>query len=143
MKLREVSLAVSDMNGTATLLSRLLQLDVSPPVEVKVAPVEARFVSLKAGATSIAVMESTGAGSPIDRFLKARGDALFSITFEVDDICAAMAHFRDCGADFVLEEPLVLADYSTGFARYRECLVNFTRPSTTARILIEIQELRR
>lgn len=143
MKLREVSLAVSDMNGTAGLLSRLLQVDASPAVEVTVPPVEARFVSLRAGETSIAIMESTGPGSPIARFLAARGEALFSITFEVDDIHATMAHFRACGAEFVLDEPLVLSDYSTGFARYRECLVNFTRPSTTARIVIEVQELRR
>lgn len=87
-------------------------------------------------------MESTEAGSPIERFLAKRGPGLFSLTFAVDDIAAAMTDMRAQGAQFVLDEPLRLDDYSTGHARYRECLVNFTHPKTTGGLLIELQELR-
>ena len=143
MRLREVSMVASDCGRTAALLARLLDCEVSPAVVCPDPPVQSRFASLRCGDATLAVMESTASGSPIDRFVTARGEGLFSITFEVDDIEAAMAHFRDCGAEFVCEEPVRLTDYSTGFDTYRECLVNFTHPRSTARILIELQELRK
>jgi len=143
MRLREVSMAAADHEATATLLARLFGAEASPQVEVGVPPVQARFRSMRCGDVSFAVMASTEAGSPIARFLEARGDGLFSITFEVEDITAAMTHFRDCGAVFVLDQALVLTDYSTGHDTYRECLVNFTRPKTTGGIVIELQEFRR
>ncbi len=143
MKLREVSMVASDCDGTAALLARLLDCEVSSAVECPEPPVQSRFASLRCGPATLAVMESTAPGSPIDRYVGARGEGLFSITFEVDDIDAAMAHFRECGAEFVCDEPVRLTDYSTGFDSYRECLVNFTHPRSTARILIELQELRK
>ena len=143
MRLREVSMVASDCDRTAGLLGRLLDCAVSEAVTCPEPPVQSRFASLRCGPATLAVMESTAPGSPIDRYVEARGEGLFSITFEVDDIEAAMAHFRDCGAEFVCEEPVRLTDYSTGFDTYRECLVNFTHPRTTARILIELQELRK
>jgi methylmalonyl-CoA/ethylmalonyl-CoA epimerase len=91
---------------------------------------------------SVALMESTASGSPIERFLARRGPGLFSVTFAVDNIGEALAAMRAEGAEFVLDEPLRLEDYSTGHQRFRECLVNFTRPKTTGGLVIELQELR-
>lgn len=143
MRLREVSMVASDCDRTAGLLARLLDCEVSQAVTCPEPPVQSRFASLRCGPATLAVMESTAPGSPIDRFVDARGEGLFSVTFEVDDIEAVMVHFRDCGAEFVCEEPVRLTGYSTGFDTYRECLVNFTHPRSTARILIELQELRK
>jgi methylmalonyl-CoA/ethylmalonyl-CoA epimerase len=142
VRLREVSLAVRDASSAAARFSALLAASSSDAVEVHVPPVDARFFSLDTGPVSVALMESTAAGSAIERFLERRGEGLFSITFEVDDIVAEMARMREAGAEFVLDDPLVLTDYSTGHARYRECLVAFTRPASTGHLLIELQELR-
>jgi methylmalonyl-CoA/ethylmalonyl-CoA epimerase len=142
VRLREISLAVEDLDAAAERFARILGAQSSQVIEVQQAPVQARFVSLDTGPVSIALMESTETGSPIERFLSKRGQGLFSVTFAVDDIGAAMADLHSGGVEFVLDQPMTLRDYSTGFARYRECLVNFTRPGTTDGLVIELQELR-
>ena len=87
-------------------------------------------------------MESTEAGSAIERFLERRGPGLFSVTFKTNDIVADVERLRKEGAEFVLDEPLVLHNYSTGFETYAECLVNFTRPRSTGGVVLELQEFR-
>lgn len=142
MRLREISLAVENLSTSTERFSALLGARPSEVVEVKTPPVQARFVSLDTGGpVSIALMESTEAGSAIERFLERRGEGLFSVTFAVDDIGAAMNDMRQQGVEFVLAEPLLLKDYSTGHAQYRECLVNFTRPRSSGGLVIELQQL--
>jgi methylmalonyl-CoA/ethylmalonyl-CoA epimerase len=142
MKLREISLAVENLSAAAERFSALLGARPSDVIEVTTPPVQARFVSLDTGGpVSIALMESTEAGSAIERFLERRGEGLFSITFAVDDIGAAMSRMRKEGVEFVLGQPLLLKDYSTGHVRYRECLVNFTRPRSTGGLVMELQQL--
>lgn len=142
MRLSEVSIAVEDLRLAMAAFSSWLGTPASEVGEVRQVPVQARFASFDTGAVSIGIMESTGAGSPIERFLKARGPGLFSITFQTSDIAAEIARLEKAGAEFVLAEPLVLENYTNGLHRYRECLVNFTRPRSTGGVVLELQELR-
>ncbi len=142
MRLREISIAVGELDGAFAQFIQLLGAPGSEIVEVQQEPVQARFGSIDTGDVTVALMESTTGGSPIERFLERRGQGLFSLTFETSDIHAEMERLGRAGAEFVLPEPLVLEDYSTGFRRYRECLVNFTRPRSTGGVVLELQELR-
>lgn len=142
MRLVEISMAANRSEKLAPRLGRMLGVEQSEVTEDRTALIQARSIVLNTGSVLFAVMSSTDPGSPIDRFLASRGEGLFSISFEVDDITAAMTHFRECGAEFVLPEPLILLDWTNGFARYRECAVNFTRPRSTGGVCIELQELR-
>ena len=143
MKIRDVSIAVKDLDAAVEdmrhkfdLEPRYIQNDDRPPIQVRAA-----LYSL--GTSGLSLMASSEDGSPIDRFLKRRGEGVFSICVQVDDIKAATADMRSKGVEFVLDEPIVMNDFMAHDGVYSACHMNFTRPASTHGVVFEVQQLDR
>ncbi len=124
--IRDVSIAVHDLDvamedfkAKLGLEPRYIQEEGRPPVQVRTA-----LYSL--GGAGLSLMASSEEGSPIDRFLKRRGEGLFSVTVEVEDIKAAVAEMRA---------------FKSHDGMYARALMNFTRPHSTHGVVFEVQQL--
>ena len=98
-------------------------------------------MTFRVGDACLALMESTTPGSPVDRFVRRRGEGLFSVSLAVDDLAAATAHLRRQGVDLVLDAPLVFRDFRAFDGTYRRAEMNFTRPRGLHGVVFELQEL--
>ncbi len=67
---------------------------VSAPVEDPLQGVRVCFARMQGGAL-VELVEPLAEGSPIDRFLGSQRGGLYHLCYEVDDIDAEMARFRD------------------------------------------------
>jgi hypothetical protein len=94
LRLFEVNLAVRNVNAAVSSYEAMfseLALKAGEEFEVKKEPIQAKFnrMPLKLGSengTFLSMMESTESGSAIDRFIKSRGEGLFSLSFKVPDL---------------------------------------------------------
>jgi methylmalonyl-CoA/ethylmalonyl-CoA epimerase len=140
--IREISVAVTDLDQAIEDFTTRLGLEPEPIQDEPEPPIQSRFASFRIGDCSIALMESTGPGSPIERFLEKRGEGVFSVTLAVDDIGDAMEQMTSQGVHFVLDEPMVLRETRAVDKVYSECIVNWTRPQSLHGLVFELQELR-
>lgn len=138
---RDLSIAVFNLDAAMTefhrkfgLEPRYIQSEARPPVQVRTALYEV-------GPAGLALMESSEAGSPIDRFLQRRGEGFFSVSLQVDDVRATVAEMSNRGVQFVLEDPISMKDFKAFDGVYGESLMNFTRPKTTFGVVFELQQL--
>ncbi|MDP3984632.1 MAG: VOC family protein [Acidimicrobiia bacterium] len=141
-QIREISIAVDNLDEAIAEFRQKLGLKEEEVQVEERPPIQSRFASFRVGDCSIALMESTAPGSPIDRFIARRGEGVFSVTLLVDDIQQASEHLKSNGVDLVLDEPLKLENIRAVDKVYRECTVNFTKPSGLRGAVFEIQELR-
>ncbi|MDA4131348.1 MAG: hypothetical protein OK457_11305 [Thaumarchaeota archaeon] len=94
LKLFEINVAVRNVDEAVSSYLKLfadLGLSAGHQFEVKKEPIQAKFnrMPLEAnggGKAFLSMMESTAPNSPLDRFIKARGQGLFSLSFKVPDI---------------------------------------------------------
>jgi len=141
MQIREVSIAVQNLDDAAASVSEKFGLRPSVTHRDASAPVQARTATFRVGESGLALMESTAPGSAIDRFLRARGEGLFSVSLRVGDLREATERLRAGGAEFVCESPLELRDLPTYDGTYATVKMNFTRPKSTHGVVFELQEL--
>ncbi len=93
LRLFEINVAVRNVNQAVSSYMELfadLGLSAGQQFEIKKEPIQAKFnrmpLELGNGKAFLSMMESTSAESPIDRFIKARGEGLFSLSFKVPDL---------------------------------------------------------
>ncbi len=94
LRLFEINVAVRNVDEAVSSYVKLfadLGLGPGQQFEVKKEPIQAKFnrmpLELAGGSKAfLSMMESTAPNSPIDRFIKARGEGLFSLSFKVPDI---------------------------------------------------------
>jgi methylmalonyl-CoA/ethylmalonyl-CoA epimerase len=140
-QIREISIAVRNLDESLATFRRALGLEPEViQVEPK-PPVQSRWASLRVASCSLALMESTAEGSPIDQFVKRRGEGIFSVTLQVDDIEAATRQLRASGVELVLAQPMVLENTRAVDRVYRKVIINFTKPNALHGVVFEIQEL--
>lgn len=142
-RITEISIAVKDTPAALADMGAVLELEWDPISTQPEPPVQARFSGFHVpGATKFGVMASTEDGSPIDRFIKKRGEAIFSISLEVDDIEATMRDWKAKGVEFVLDAPRVVTNGRIAGQTWSTSKFNFTRPSAQLHgVVFEIQEL--
>ena len=139
--IREISVAVQDLDRAIDTFRTKLGLEHEEIQHEPDPPIQSRFASFRIGDCSIALMESTGPGSPIERYLQSRGEGIFSVTLLVDGIAEATERMREQGVEFVLDEAMVLENIRAVDRVYGECLVNWTKPQALHGLVFEIQEL--
>jgi len=93
LKLFEINVAVRNVNEAVSSYLELfadLGLTSGQQYEVRKEPIQAKFnrmpLELGNGRAYLSMMESTAPDSPIDKFIKARGEGLFSLSFKVPDL---------------------------------------------------------
>lgn len=124
--LHHVGIAVANLDEAAEAY-RALGLLVEKVETVESEQVRVAFIPV--GDTHIELLEPTGAGSPVAKFLQKRGPGVHHLCFLVDNVQHAMAQARAAGLVLLDETPRVGAGGS------RVC---FIHPKSTGGVLLEL-----
>ena len=90
-----------------------------------------RVAMLPVGESRIELLEPTGDGSPVAKFIEKRGPGIHHVAVRVPDIREALSRLKEKGARLIDEEPRVGAG---------GCLVAFVHPSSSGGVLLELVE---
>jgi LAO/AO transport system kinase len=129
VRIDHIGIAVKSVAEVVKIYEELIGLKVSGYDDV---PDEGVHVAmLPIGESRIELLESTAAGSPIEKYLAKRGEGIHHIALSVDDLDAALAKLKAAGARLINSEPKPGA-HNTRIA--------FVHPSTTRGVLLELVE---
>ncbi|MGD0059480.1 MAG: methylmalonyl-CoA epimerase [Verrucomicrobiia bacterium] len=107
-----------------TLGLKLSHIEEVPEQKVRVA-------ILKAGATTIELLEPTSPDSPIQRFIEKRGEGLHHLTLQTDSVPDQLKKLKSAGVALIDEQPRIGA----GGAR-----IAFVHPKSAHGVLVELCE---
>lgn len=141
LELREISFAVNDFDAAFEKFSGM-GFRMTPVWEEHTPPVQAKLTSMPLANSSISFMQSLGEDTPIAKFIKKRGEGIFSFTFVVDDIEEVTGQWKAAGVEFVLDTPVEIYDQYSAGQPIPVIRGNWTRPSTLHGIVIELQDFR-
>lgn len=91
----------------------------------------ASIIGLAAGESLVELLEPREAGTPVAKFLDARGPGIHHICFAVDDLDGALARCRAAGIRLIDQTPRVGAEGKR---------IAFLHPSATGGVLVELTE---
>jgi methylmalonyl-CoA/ethylmalonyl-CoA epimerase len=92
---------------------------------------KARVAILKAGDTTIELVEPTSPDSPVQRFIEKRGEGLHHLTLQTDKLAERLKKLKSANVGLIDEQPRVGA----GGAK-----VAFLHPKSTHGVLVELCE---
>lgn len=126
-KINHIAIAVKDVEASSRLFSEVLGfsgggIEVFDNFEVKVA-----FFAI--GDVKIELVEPLNPDGGVAKFLAKRGEGIHHIAFEVDDVAAALDHYKSKGVRLINERPEPGAN---------DTLVAFLHPKSTGGVLMEI-----
>ena len=128
MKFDHVGIAVRSISETLAIYQKLGSFEVRV---TEVSGQKAKIALLKAGGTSVELLEPTSDESSLEKFIRERGEGLHHIAFAVEDIEQAMEELKGKGFRCVYEKP---ADGKFGSR------VNFIHPKTAGGVLVELTQ---
>lgn len=137
------SIATADVRRAASDYGELLGVVPAAGISTMGSPpIQSAFTAFRlpeGGAFSI--MQSSDESGPIARFLRRRGEGLFSLTLRVADLDQCSAALRERGLQMVLPEPMVITDGVVGGLRVASGRLNFLKPCPkTHGVLFELIE---
>lgn len=126
-KINHIAIAVKDVEASSRLFGEVLGfsgggIEVFDNFEVKVA-----FFAI--GDVKIELVEPLNPDGGVAKFLAKRGEGIHHIAFEVDDVAAALDHYKSKGVRLINERPEPGAN---------DTLVAFLHPKSTGGVLVEI-----
>lgn len=124
-----IGIAVEDVDSVAKIFEDLFGIELAGKHGAPGQPV--KVAMLKTEGTILELVAPTGEESSLAKFLKTRGNAIHHISFEVEDIDAALSHLKRKGVELVDREPRVGAEGKR---------IAFIHPKSCAGILIELKE---
>lgn len=129
MKIEHIGIATHSISDALEFWRDALGLAVVGTEEV--AEQGVRVAMLPVGEPRIELLEPTGPGSPVAKFLEKRGAGIHHVAVRVDDIRASLARLKEKGARLIDESPRVGAG---------GCLIAFVHPSAAGGVLLELIE---
>jgi methylmalonyl-CoA/ethylmalonyl-CoA epimerase len=142
-RISEISIAVENTEQALADIGSILGLTHDEVSVEGQPPVQSRFSGFHVpGSSGLGVMASTAEGSPIDRFVKKRGEGIFSISLEVDSVEATMRDWQAKGIEFVMDTPMIVNNGRVAGGTWQTVKFNFTKRNPLLHgIVFEIQEL--
>jgi methylmalonyl-CoA/ethylmalonyl-CoA epimerase len=132
LRVEHIGIAVNSLSVSVPLFEKLLNTSCYKQEEVGSEQVMTAF--FQQGETKIELLEATGPGSAIAKFLDKKGEGMHHIAFEVTDIYAEMKRLQEEGFVLLQETPKKGADNK---------LICFLHPKHSNGVLIEIcQEIK-
>lgn len=129
-RIEHIAIAVSDLDGMAGMLRDKFGIEVEYGEEI--ARSRTRLAMLPVGESYIELLQGMAPDSRAAEWVAEKGQSLFHICFEVDDIDAALAELKSKGVPLLDEQPRI------GHAGAR---IAFIDPKATENCLIELAEL--
>jgi len=129
MKIDHIGIAVKSLTEAVKVYQDAIGLDIAGYDQVDDQGV--RVAMLTIGESRIELLEPTGAGSPIEKFMAKRGEGIHHIAVRVDNIEEALERLKSSGARLIDSIPRHGA-HNTRIA--------FIHPSSTHGVLLELPE---
>jgi methylmalonyl-CoA/ethylmalonyl-CoA epimerase len=126
-----VGIAVEDLQDAVAAYELLLGV---PPVHrERVDDQGVEEVLFAVGSSYVQLLGALGPDTPVGRALAKRGPGVHHVAYRVDDVAAALEHFRAEGARLVDEAPREGS---------RSTLIAFVHPSAMGGVLVELVQER-
>ena len=129
-KIHHVAVAVDNLDEAAKFYQDGLGLDLTGIEVVSAQKTKVGF--FKIGGSNIELVQPAEPDSPLDKFLKTKGQGMHHLCFEVDDIEAEIKNLLENGATMIDQKPRPGAHNSR---------VAFVHPKSSSGVLIELVEL--
>ena len=127
-RVEHIAIAVNDMEKEGQALEHIFGLKKDYDEQIG----ETRLAMYPVGETSIELLEAVGPSSKVQDWINEKGQSLFHLCFEVEDIDGALAELNEKGVALLDKEP------RSGHGGSR---IAFIDPKATGNILIELAEL--
>jgi methylmalonyl-CoA epimerase len=127
VKIDHIGIAVKSLSDAVKVYENAMGLTVSGYDQVDDQGV--RIAMLSIGESRIELLEPTGPGSPIEKFMTKRGEGIHHIAVEVDDIEKSLERLQAAGVRLIDAVPRRGA-HNTRIA--------FIHPSSTHGVLLEL-----
>jgi methylmalonyl-CoA/ethylmalonyl-CoA epimerase len=127
-RIEHIAIAVNDMDAHGKNLEAIFGLNKDYEEQIG----ETRLAMYPIGETSLELLEAVGPSSKVGDWIKERGQSLFHLCFEVEDIDAALVELKEKGVKLLDETP------RNGHGGSRIAFIN---PESTGDILIELAEI--
>ena len=129
-RIEHIAIAVKDLQEVAGLLQDKFGIDLEYTEDLATT----RLAMLPVGESYIELLEGTTPESGASKWLAEKGQSLFHICFEVEDIDAALAELKAKGTPLLHETPVI---------GHGNCRIAFIDPKATGNILFELAEMPR
>ena len=127
-RIEHIAVAVENLDLMAKLLGDKFGLDLEYTEE----RVATRIGMLPVGETYIELLQGVTPDSGATKWLKEKGQSLFHICFEVEDIDEALAELKAKGTPLLNDEPVI---------GHGNCRIAFIDPKATGNLLFELAEM--
>ena len=127
-RVEHVAIAVEDIRSTMAMLENVFGLEME--YEERIGDTELAMYPV--GETYLELLRAAGPKSAVADWIERKGQSLFHLCFEVEDIDGALAELKGKGVQLIDETPRI------GHVGSRIAFIN---PESTGDILIELAEL--
>lgn len=127
-RIEHVAIAVKDFDASARVLTDLLDLKMAHVEQLN----SVRLAMFPVGESALEILHSDDPNTRTAKWIAQKGQGLFHICFEVEDINSALVELKQKGAKLLNETPVI------GHGNSR---VAFIDPESTAGVLVELAEM--
>jgi len=127
-RIEHIAVAVENLDSMAKLLGDQFGLDLEYTEE----RVQTRIGMLPVGETYIELLQGVTPDSGATKWLNEKGQSLFHICFEVENIDEALAELKAKGTPLLNDEPII---------GHANCRIAFIDPKATGNLLFELAEM--
>jgi methylmalonyl-CoA/ethylmalonyl-CoA epimerase len=128
-KVGHIGIAVEDLDSVAKIFEELFGIELAAKHEAPAQPVKVAMLNTEGAILEL--VTPTDEESGLAKFVKERGNSIHHISFEVEDIDAALEHLKQKGVELIDKEPRVGAEGKR---------IAFIHPNSCGGILIELKE---
>ncbi len=128
-KIEHIAIAVRNLDEAIKLYENIFGLKCYLIEEVNEQKVKTAF--FKIGEVKIELLESTGTGGPVEKFIEKRGEGIHHIAFAVDDVNSSLKELEANGIQLIDKSKRAGAE---------EFDIAFINPKSTHGVLTELCE---
>ncbi|MGH2634101.1 MAG: VOC family protein [Tepidiformaceae bacterium] len=97
-KIDHVGIVVRDLGAAVATFEANFGFEADPARGGDVSAMGIRNAFIPVGESDLELFESTASEGPVARFAQERGEGLFMVSIEVEDVAGAVAHLRGLGS---------------------------------------------
>ena len=127
-RVEHIAIAVESMQQSLDLMRDTFGLELE--YEEKIG--QTRLAMLPVGQSYIELLEGQGPESGVSKWIAEKGQGLYHICFEVEDIDSALAELKAKNTPLLNDEPVL---------GHGNCRIAFIDPTATGNILFELAEM--
>jgi methylmalonyl-CoA/ethylmalonyl-CoA epimerase len=128
-RIEHIAIALKSMDAVKDVLAN--KLGIAMEYEEHLERSGTTLAMFPVGETYLELLQSSKADSGTNKWIAERGEGLFHICLEVDDIDGAMTELRGKGIRFQTEAPMI---------GHGNCRIVFMDPAMTGGLVIELAE---